>query len=38
MGWFELGSTIIVFAQAGLSLCSNVREGSTIRMGQPLMR
>jgi phosphatidylserine decarboxylase len=38
MGWFELGSTIIVFAPAGLSLCDNVQPGSIIRMGQPLLR
>jgi phosphatidylserine decarboxylase len=38
MGWFEHGSTIIVFAPDGFSLCSNVREGGTIRMGEPLMR
>jgi phosphatidylserine decarboxylase len=38
MGWFEHGSTIIVLAPNGFSLCDNVREGSIIRMGQPLMR
>ena len=38
MGWFEHGSTIIVLAPPGLALCDDVREGSTIRMGQPLMR
>jgi phosphatidylserine decarboxylase len=38
MGWFELGSTIIVFAPEGLDLCDGVREGSFIRMGQPLLR
>jgi len=38
MGWFEHGSTIIVLAPKGFSLCDNAREGSTIRMGQPLMR
>ena len=38
MGWFEHGSTIIVFAPEGFSLCDSVREGATIRMGQPLMR
>ena len=38
MGWFEHGSTIIVFAPNGFALCENVREGSIIRMGQPLMR
>jgi phosphatidylserine decarboxylase len=38
MGWFELGSTIIVFAPEGLTLCDNVQQGSFIRMGQPLLR
>jgi len=38
MGWFELGSTIIVFAPDGLTLCENVRQGEVIRMGQPLLR
>jgi phosphatidylserine decarboxylase len=38
MGWFQHGSTIILFAPAGLALCRNVQEGSKIRMGQPLMR
>jgi phosphatidylserine decarboxylase len=38
MGWFELGSTIVVFAPAGMSLCDNVREGCFIRMGEPLLR
>jgi phosphatidylserine decarboxylase len=38
MGWFEHGSTIIVFAPDGFALCDNVREGDIIRAGQPLMR
>jgi phosphatidylserine decarboxylase len=38
MGWFEHGSTILVFAPKGFSLCESVRDGVTIRMGQPLMR
>jgi len=38
MGWFEHGSTIIVFAQRDFALCDNVREGAIIRMGEPLMR
>ena len=38
MGWFEHGSTIIVFAPAGFALCDGVREGYVIRMGQPLLR
>jgi phosphatidylserine decarboxylase len=38
MGWFQHGSTIIVFAPGGFVLCDAVREGDVIRMGQPLMR
>jgi phosphatidylserine decarboxylase len=38
MGWFEHGSTIIVFAPKGVTLCDSVREGAAIRMGRPLMR
>jgi phosphatidylserine decarboxylase len=38
LGWFEHGSTIILFAPKNFSLCENIREGATIRMGQPLMR
>jgi phosphatidylserine decarboxylase len=38
MGWFEHGSTIIVLAPSGFSLCANIRPGATIRAGQPLMR
>jgi phosphatidylserine decarboxylase len=38
MGWFEHGSTIVLLAPDGFLLCENVREGSVIRMGEPLMR
>ena len=38
MGWFEHGSTIIVFAPAGFSLADGVSQGVTVRMGQPLLR
>jgi phosphatidylserine decarboxylase len=38
IGWFEHGSTIIVFAPKGVTLCDSVREGAAIRMGRPLMR
>ena len=38
MGWFEHGSTILVVAPEGSTLCDNVREGRTIRVGQSLMR
>ncbi len=37
MGWFQHGSTIIVLAPAGFALCDGVREGVTIRMGEPLL-
>jgi phosphatidylserine decarboxylase len=37
MGWFEMGSTIIVFAPKGFSLCEGIELGKTIRMGQPLL-
>jgi len=38
LGWFEHGSTIIVFAPEGFGLCDNIRDGAAIRMGEPLMR
>jgi len=38
LGWFEHGSTIIVFAPAGFALSSSIKEGATVRMGEPLMR
>jgi phosphatidylserine decarboxylase len=38
MGWFQHGSTIIVFAPAGFILAENVRQGDRIRVGEPLMR
>ena len=38
MGWFEQGSTVILFAPADFALCEHVTEGATIRMGEPLMR
>jgi phosphatidylserine decarboxylase len=38
MGWFEHGSTIIVFAPDGFELQPGVSEGDHIRMGEPLLR
>lgn len=38
MGWFEHGSTIVVLAPDGFTLCESVCEGSVIRVGEPLMR
>jgi phosphatidylserine decarboxylase len=37
LGWFEHGSTIIVFASAGFELCDGIEFGQQIRMGQALM-
>jgi phosphatidylserine decarboxylase len=38
LGWFEHGSTLIVFAPDNFALCEDVREGATIRAGEPLLR
>jgi phosphatidylserine decarboxylase len=38
LGWFEHGSTIIVFAPDGFALCEHIRDGAAIRVGEPLMR
>jgi len=38
MGWFQHGSTILVFAPRGFALHEGVREGAAIRAGEPLMR
>lgn len=38
MGYFQHGSTIIVFAPDGFTLCENVQTGSLIRAGQRLMQ
>jgi phosphatidylserine decarboxylase len=38
MGWFEHGSTIIVFAPRGMSLCDSLVDGGRIRMGEALLR
>ncbi len=38
LGWFEHGSTIIVLTTGGFDFCDNVREGTRIRAGEPLMR
>jgi phosphatidylserine decarboxylase len=38
MGWFEHGSTIIVFAPRGIGLHSTIHEGGRIQMGQALLR
>ncbi len=38
MGWFEHGSTILVFAPPGFKLCPGVQEGAPIRAGMGLMQ
>lgn len=38
MGFFQHGSTIIVFATAGFSICPSVCEDAIVRMGEPLFR
>jgi phosphatidylserine decarboxylase len=37
LGWFEHGSTIIVFAPPGFALAEGVEPGTRVRMGQALM-
>ncbi|MCX7226707.1 MAG: archaetidylserine decarboxylase [Burkholderiales bacterium] len=38
LGWFEHGSTIIVFTPPGFNLCDGIETGRQVRMGQGLMR
>ena len=38
LGWFQHGSTAIVFAPDGYTLCDDIREGARVRVGEPLMR
>jgi len=38
MGWFEHGSTIIMLAPRGGMLCETVQTGTTLRMGEALVR
>jgi phosphatidylserine decarboxylase len=38
MGWFEHGSTILVFVPPGFELADGVSTGSTLRMGQALLK
>lgn len=37
LGWFEHGSTIIVFAPAGVRLAPGIEPGRRLRMGEALM-
>jgi len=38
MGYFQHGSTIIVFAEKGFQIAESIAPNHVIRMGQPLMR
>jgi phosphatidylserine decarboxylase len=38
LGWFEHGSTIIVFAPPGFTIAPGIETGTHIRMGQALMK
>jgi phosphatidylserine decarboxylase len=38
LGWFEHGSTIVVFAPSGFRPCETVEAGAVVRMGRPLLR
>jgi len=38
LGWFEHGSTIIVFAPDELTLCEGIVEGARLKMGEALLR
>jgi phosphatidylserine decarboxylase len=38
IGWFEHGSTIIVFAPKGFALREDIADGYRVRMGEALMR
>lgn len=38
MGWFEHGSTILVFVPPGFVLAEGITAGARVRMGQALMR
>lgn len=38
LGWFEHGSTIVVFAPGSFKLAPGIETGATIRMGRPLFQ
>jgi phosphatidylserine decarboxylase len=38
MGWFQHGSTVILLAPAGFTLCEGLVQGTHVRMGQALLR
>jgi len=37
MGWFEHGSTILVFVPKGFALAQGIQQGQRIKMGQALL-
>ncbi len=37
LGYFQSGSTIVVFSSGNVSLAPNIHEGARIRMGEPLL-
>ncbi len=37
LGWFEHGSTILVFAPPGFALCDSIAPGTIVRTGRPLL-
>jgi phosphatidylserine decarboxylase len=38
MGWFEHGSTILVFVPKGFALADGIASGVRIQMGQALLK
>ena len=38
MGWFQHGSTILLFAPRGFQLCEGLQPGARLRMGQAMLR
>ncbi len=38
MGWFQHGSTIVVVAPKGFTLCDSIADGTPLFMGRPLLR
>jgi len=38
LGYFQHGSTLVLFAPKGFELCQGIHTGTTVRMGEPLLR
>ncbi|HKP61276.1 MAG TPA: archaetidylserine decarboxylase [Polyangiales bacterium] len=38
LGWFQHGSTIILFAPRGFELCGGIEPGARVKMGERLLR